>query len=156
MNKKVLIGSIIVFFFFFFSKILINSFLPFDKVITIIPGFFKLEKIYNTGISFGMLQDSQVLIIILSIVIFVFLLFMQKSFKLNVRNCIAFSLLYGGIVGNLFDRFIYHHVIDFLSFKFGSYDFPVFNIADTCICIGMFLLIIAIILKEDSKKEDNK
>ena len=156
MNKKIVIGSIIVFFIDLISKIRINSFLPFDKVITIIPGFFKLEKVYNTGISFGMLQDSQVLIILLSIVIFVFLLFMQKSFKLNVRNCIAFSLLYGGIVGNLFDRLIYQHVIDFLSFKFGSYSFPVFNIADTCICIGMFLLIIAIILKEDSKKEDSK
>lgn len=156
MNKKIVIGSIIVFIVDLISKLLINSFLTLDKVINIIPGFFKLEKVYNTGISFGMLQGSQARIITISILIFIFLLHMQKSFTLNKRNIVAFSLLYGGILGNLFDRFIYHHVIDFLSFKFGSYDFPVFNIADSCICIGMVLLVIAIILKEDSKKEDNK
>lgn len=156
MNKKIIIGSIIVFIVDLISKLLINSFLTLDKVINIIPGFFKLEKVYNTGISFGMLQGSQARIITISILIFIFLLHMQKSFTLNKRNIVAFSLLYGGIVGNLFDRFIYHHVIDFLSFRFGSYDFPVFNIADSCICIGMVLLVIAIILKEDSKKEDNK
>ena len=156
MKKKIIIGSIIVFIVDLISKILINALLPLNKVINIIPGFFKLEKVYNTGISFGLLQGSQVRIIIISILIFIFLLHMQPSFKQNKRNTIAFILLYGGIVGNLLDRIVYHHVIDFLSFKFGSYNFPVFNIADSCICIGMFLLIIAIILKEDNVKENKK
>ena len=57
----------------------------------------------------------------------------------------SISLLIGGIFGNLIDRIIYGSVTDFLSFRFGSYYFPVFNIADTFICIGTFLLIILII-----------
>ena len=51
-------------------------------------------------------------------------------------------MLIGGIIGNLFDRIVYGKVIDFLSFKFGTYSFPVFNLADTFICIGIFLLIV--------------
>ena len=156
MKKKIIIGSIIVFIVDLISKTLINLLLSLEKAITIIPHFFKIEKVYNTGISFGLLQGSQIRIILISMIIFIFLLHMQESFLLNKRNTIAFSLLYGGIIGNLFDRIIYHHVIDFLSFNFGSYHFPVFNIADSCICIGMILLIIAILLKEDNRKEDTK
>ncbi len=151
MKKRIVIGSIIVFIIDLISKLLIDNLLKMGRVIKIIPKFFSLEKVYNTGISFGMLSGNQIIIIIITLVIMVFLLYMQKSFKNNIRNIIAFSLIYGGIVGNLVDRVIYHHVIDFLSFKFGSYSFPVFNIADTCICIGTFLLILAIILKEDKR-----
>ena len=152
MNKKILIGSTIIFIVDLISKILIDHYMKLGSIIKIIPGFFSIEKVYNTGISFGMLKDSMIIIPI-TIIVFIFLLFMRKSFKNNLRNAIAFSLVYGGIIGNLFDRIIYRHVIDFLSFKFGSYSFPVFNIADSCICIGMFLLVIAVFLKEDKVKE---
>ena len=156
MNKKVLFGSIIVFIIDLISKILVNSFLELEKVVNIIPGFFRLEKVYNTGISFSLLQGSQIRIIAISILMLLLLIHMKSSFKENTRNTIAFCLLYGGIIGNLCDRLIYGHVIDFFSFKFGSYHFPVFNLADCCICIGMILLIIAIILKEDSVKDNKK
>ena len=61
------------------------------------------------------------------------------AFKKNKRNTLAFSLLFGGIVGNLLDRILYGYVRDFLSIYIFKYSFPVFNIADIGICIGIFL-----------------
>ena len=53
----------------------------------------------------------------------------------------------GGIFGNLIDRIIHHAVIDYLSFKIFSYEFPVFNIADICITVGVILLILSMIIE---------
>ncbi|MFA6327404.1 MAG: signal peptidase II, partial [Bacilli bacterium] len=55
---------------------------------------------------------------------------------------IGYSLVIGGIIGNLIDRIVYGHVIDFIDFRFGSYQFPLFNIADMCIVIGVFIIVV--------------
>jgi signal peptidase II len=60
---------------------------------------------------------------------------------------IAFSLIFAGAVGNLIDRIRLHHVVDFLRFDFGSYTFPIFNIADSCAVVGTFLLLFCILFK---------
>ena len=75
---------------------------------------------------------------------------------MNNRNIFAFSLLIGGIIGNLIDRVIYGYVIDFLDFNIFGYDAPIFNIADTCIWIGAFLLFYAIMKREDINEIDSK
>ena len=75
-------------------------------------------------------------------------------YKNNFRNIIAFSLIYGGLLGNLVDRLIYGYVIDYFKILLGSYDFPIFNLADMAIVIGFILLIYAIIKGED--KHDSK
>ena len=77
------------------------------------------------------------------------------KFKLNRRNIIAFGLLFGGIIGNLLDRFILGYVRDFLDFYILGYDFPVFNISDCAIVIGIILLIIAIIKGEEVSGKDS-
>ena len=61
--------------------------------------------------------------------------------KLNKLDYIIYSLLYGGIVGNLFDRIVYGYVIDYLDFYIFNYNFPVFNFADVCIVISVILII---------------
>ena len=68
---------------------------------------------------------------------------------INIRNKIAFGLVFGGLLGNLLDRIIYGYVRDFISLQFGSYQYPIFNIADIAIVIGIIFIIIAIIKKED-------
>ena len=68
----------------------------------------------------------------------------------------AFGLLYGGIIGNLIDRMLYGYVIDFLDFKIFNFNYPVFNIADIGIVIGILLLIIAIFKKEDECGNSSK
>ena len=94
-------------------------------------------------------QKTIIILIAISILILFLLYLYHKKFLLNIRNIIAFSLLFGGILGNLLDRILYGYVIDFLDFNIFGYDYPVFNLADTFIVVGIILLIIAIYKKED-------
>lgn len=115
----------------------------------LITNFFSITKVYNYGASWNILTGHRILLIITSLVVLILLYYYQTKFLLNTRNIIAFSLVYSGILGNLIDRILNGYVIDFLDFKLFGYDYPVFNFADIYIVIGIFLLMIAIIKKED-------
>ena len=72
----------------------------------------------------------------------------------NVTNLsiISLGLMTGGIIGNLFDRILYKSVIDYLSFNFFGYSFPVFNLADIGITVGAALLILDLIIEDNKKR----
>ena len=95
------------------------------------------------------MENSTKLIIVISVLALIVILRYSNSFQKNKKNFIAFSLLIGGICGNLADRLFFGYVRDFLDFRIFSYDFPIFNLADSFIVIGVILLIIAIIKGED-------
>jgi len=154
MRKKVGILSVIIFFIDLISKLIVDKVLILEKSINVFAKFFYLTKVYNYGVSFSMLQNKRWLIIILSLVIAIFLFVYMKKFKENKRNIWAFALVFGGLLGNLFDRIIYGYVIDFLDFYIFGYNYPVFNIADSCICIGIGLLLYAIIRGEDNENNN--
>ncbi len=140
MKKKVYIISFIIFIIDLLSKILV---LGIDKTpITIINNFFYINKIFNTGAAFSLFTGNNFILIIIAIAV---LIYIDRKVIDDIKSkisVISISMLIGGIIGNLFDRIVYGKVIDFLSFKFGTYSFPVFNLADTFICIGIFLLIV--------------
>ncbi len=81
---------------------------------------------------------------------------MIKNFKQSIRNTLAFSFIIGGLIGNLIDRIVYGHVIDYIKLVFGNYHYPVFNIADMAVVVGVILLVIAIIKKEDVYENSSK
>lgn len=134
------------------SKIIIDNYFKLMESKIIIKNFFSLTKVYNYGASWSMLSGKRVLLIVLAIIILVLLYFYQKKFKENSRNLLAFSLVYAGIIGNLLDRIMRGYVIDFLDFNLFGYNYPIFNLADTFIVLGIVLLIIAIIKKEDENE----
>ena len=140
MKKKVYIISFIIFIIDLLSKILV---LGIDKTpITIINNFFYINKIFNTGAAFSLFTGNNFILIIIAIAV---LIYIDRKVIDDIKSkisVISISMLIGGIIGNLFDRIVYGKVIDFLSFKFGTYSFPIFNLADTFICIGIFLLIV--------------
>ena len=149
MNKKILIITIIVFIIDQLSKCLASLYLK--SPIIIINNFFKLNYATNTGAAFSILSNHHILLVLSSVVLMYVLYKFSTSFKGILRNNIAFGLLYGGILGNLFNRLFNSYVIDFLDFKIFNYDFPIFNIADVCIVISVILLIYAIIKGEDNE-----
>lgn len=120
-----------------------------DKSMTIIDGLFYINPINNYGAAWSVFNDKTVFLILSSLVILIVLLRYQSYFKMNIRNKIAFGLLYGGLLGNLLDRIVFGYVRDFLDFIIFGYDYPVFNLADASLVIGMFFLIIAILKGED-------
>ena len=131
------------------SKLLIDKYLVLNKSYKIINNFFYITKVYNEGASWSILWGMRILLILIGIIVLIGLLYYQRKFKENVRNILAFSLLYAGIIGNLLDRIIYGYVIDFIDFKILTYDYPVFNVADICIVLGIILMGIAIMKRED-------
>lgn len=125
------------------SKLLIDNFLLLNKKIILLNNFLSIEKIYNSGAAFGILQNNTILLILISILtllvisIFVF----KKESKLNTLNICTLSLISGGAIGNLTDRLCYKYVIDFIQVEFIS--FPIFNFADIFINIGVIIFIIS-------------
>lgn len=136
-RKKVYIFSFIFFIIDLLSKILVTN-IDINMPYKIINNFFYIDLITNTGAAFSILSGSCFLFIIIAIGI---LFYIDRFIVTDVNHFLYLSLIIGGIIGNLFDRVAYGKVIDFLSFRFGSYYFPIFNLADTFICVGVFLLI---------------
>lgn len=115
---------------------------------TIIEGFFHITYLENTGAAWSMMSNSTTILTIISLVASIAMiayLFINKPDKLTSW---ALALMIGGALGNFIDRLLLGYVRDFLDFYIFGYDFPVFNIADTSLCIGVGLLILATILGE--------
>lgn len=120
-----------------------------DKSKIIINGFFSINPVKNYGAAWSILNNKTIFLICISIIILVVLFRYQVFFKMNNRNKVAFGLVYGGLLGNLLDRVIFGYVRDFLDFNVFGYEYPIFNLADSCLVIGVILLVIAIFKGED-------
>ncbi|SCW27620.1 signal peptidase II [Ruminococcaceae bacterium YRB3002] len=133
------------------SKLLIVNDMSLNEKKVLIDGFFSLHYVQNTGSAFSFLADKSWGIYVLSGISLLFGLFtlyvMIRGF-LNgyTRFSIAMLLVTAGAFGNLIDRFRLHYVVDFLRFDFGSYTFPIFNVADSFAVVGSILLIIFILV----------
>ena len=124
--------------------------------IEIIPNFFNITFVYNEGAAFSILEGKKILFIILGFLLIIGLSFFIRKEKLTKYKIVYYSLLIGGVLGNMFDRIFYPGVVDFFDFKLFSYDAPIFNIADTFIVIATFLIIIEILLGGKNENRSNR
>ncbi len=136
-------------------KFIVSSKLVENDIIKVIPNFFSIYYLKNTGAAFSILQDSTPFLVILSALILLVLNnYIDKEKDLNKISEISLGMVIGGIFGNMIDRIINHSVTDFISFRIFNYNFPVFNIADIGITVGVFLLLISVL--KDCRKEKNR
>jgi signal peptidase II len=139
------------------TKWLAETSLSLYQTIEVMP-YFNITLAYNTGAAFSFLADAggwqrwffTALALIFSLVILVWLSKLKANAKLEA---ISLSLILAGAVGNLIDRVLLGHVIDFLDVYYQSYHWPAFNIADSAICIGAGLLIIDSFIKKPKEAE---
>ena len=130
-------------------KIVISNKMILNQTYIVIKDFFSISLVHNKGAAFSILSDNTILLIVIGLFALVGLIFYIKKLEtMDDIDVFAYSLLIGGIVGNLIDRIVHGYVIDFLSFKFGDYYFPIFNFADICIVISVLIILIKMI-KED-------
>ena len=102
--------------------------------------------------NYSLLQDNTIfLTVINALFIIVLHLFIKREKNLSKFSCLSLGLIMGGMFGNLIDRIIHHGVIDFIYISL--IDFPVFNIADMGITIGVILLLISFIIEKRSNNE---
>lgn len=156
MKKKIAIISMAIFLIDQIVKVIVSVTMSPNSSITIIPGFFNITYLTNTGGAWSILNNHLLILIIVSIGALIGLIIYSKSFIKSKKNAIIFGLVFGGILGNLFDRVIHAYVIDYLDFTIFNYNYPVFNLADISLVIGVFLLIIAIFKGEDKNEVSSK
>lgn len=128
------------------SKYFVVTKMTLGESITVINNFFFITSHRNKGAAWGILQDSRLFFILVTILflIAVFIYIFKTRQNLNKFDCAVFSLIIGGAIGNFIDRLKSGEVVDFLDFNIIGYNFPIFNFADTFICIGALLLAIKI------------
>ena len=147
--KKVISGSAFFLLLDQLIKCLIQSFLELNQSITIIPDFFHITYTRNTGAAWSILEGNTLILIGITFLALYYLYeFFLKNQTFTKLDILTYSLLIGGILGNLIDRIFLHSVVDYLDFTFFSYHFPIFNLADSCIVTGVGLLIIKILRGE--------
>ena len=127
------------------------TYIPLHHEIPVIPGFFNLVHVTNTGSAFGLMKgwfNFHVIFGAIMAVVMFCLLFWKSTDKLSR---FAAALILSGIFGNVTDRIRFGHVVDFLDFYIGRYHWPAFNIADSAIVIAVGLFLWAS-FREDKKK----
>ena len=130
-------------------KIIVVNNLTNNKSIEVIKSFFYLTYTNNKGAAFSILTGRRILLILVALIVIGVLIYYVRKNKIEGKvNKIALSLVIGGSIGNLIDRILRGAVIDFIDVKIFGYNFPIFNLADTFIVIGVFLLIIEMFRKE--------
>ncbi len=137
-----IILTIIFFLVDFCSKLLVSNLIGVHDSIVVINKFFNISYFRNTGGAWSILSNHTWLLIVFSLLIIVFIIGYIRKNKVNKRlELIGYSMILGGSIGNLFDRIVYGYVIDFLDFNIFGYSFPIFNLADTFIVLGVFMLL---------------
>jgi signal peptidase II len=149
-TAKIFVLAAILFAVDQLSKLAVLQFLPtpYHSEIHMLPGFFRLVHWHNTGAAWSMFSNNNLLLALISGIALVVLFLARKKFGVHTTlGWIALGMIFGGIVGNVFDRVLRGHVVDFLYFHLITRTgvergFPAFNVADSAICVGVGLLFI--------------
>lgn len=155
MNKKKFIYSIsfIVLVIDQIIKLTVVNNLTLHQEVEIIPNFFSLYYVKNTGAAFSILGNQTLLLVLVSVVCLILIKeYIKREKEFTKLSIASLGMIIGGTLGNLFDRILYKSVIDYLAFDFFKYSFPVFNIADIAITVGAALLLLSFIFEQKTKK----
>lgn len=129
-----------------FTKWLVWANLAPTGSIAVINNFFYISYTENTGAAFSILRSGRFFFIPITIIIsLVIVYYLYKNHKKSSLLNLSLSLILGGAIGNLVDRIRLGYVVDFFELRFGSYTYPIFNIADSAVVIGTCLLALYIL-----------
>lgn len=136
-----------------FTKWLIVKYMDLRESISIIDGFLSITSHRNRGAAWGILQGQMVFFIIITIVVIIGIVYFLKNYANQSKIYgIGLGLILGGAIGNFIDRIFRKEVVDFVDTIIFGYDFPIFNVADAALCVGVALVIFQI-FKEDREEK---
>lgn len=134
------------------TKSIVVRSMEIGESISIIDGFFYLTSHRNSGAAWGILQGKMLFFYIVTIIVIIGVVYyMNKYAKDDKWLALGLSFILGGAIGNFIDRLFYQEVVDFLDFYIFNYNFPIFNIADSALTLGVIFFIIATIIDEKKK-----
>ncbi|RAP76634.1 signal peptidase II [Paenibacillus montanisoli] len=149
--------AVLVFVIDYVTKKWVENSLTIGETKHVLGDFFILTSIRNKGAAFGILQEQRILFILITLVVVGGIVwYMTKNHDTGRKLLLGgLGLVLGGALGNFLERALYGEVVDFLQFTFGSYVFPIFNIADTGICIGVGMILLDAILTSKNENGDS-
>lgn len=155
-NGVWLLISVVVVALDLWTKFLVQESLSFGEFVPVWP-VFNLTLTYNPGAAFSFLADAggwqrYFFALVAVIAVVVMLVWLLRLKQQPLLSC-ALALVIGGALGNLYDRIMLGHVVDFLDFYWGDYHFPAFNLADSAITLGAILLIIDTIFSKETQHD---
>lgn len=153
---RVFLISIIVVILDQITKLAVRYYCEYEHPYRIIGDLVRFTYIENRGMAFGIQVGVgqpffTVFAVIATVIIFVYIL-KARDEKSSLR--FALALILGGAIGNLIDRFLYGAVVDFVDIGFGNTRWPIFNLADSAVTIGMMILIVFVVFDKSSKRVD--
>jgi signal peptidase II len=110
----------------------------------------------NRGAAFGILQDQRYFFIIITIIVVGAVIYYLQKHATDSLLKTALALVLGGALGNFIDRLLRGEVVDFVDVYIGSYDFPIFNVADSALVIGVGLIFIQSFMESKQKETENE
>ena len=143
------------------TKLWIAGTLSFADRISVIDGFFYITNVRNRGAAFGLFTDAPaalrltLFVGITLVAIALIVSFYRRLAPGDRLSALSLGMILGGAVGNLIDRVLRGEVVDFLHFRlWGGYEWPDFNLADSCIVVGVALLIVELLATEGETRAD--
>ncbi|WP_080846518.1 signal peptidase II [Cytobacillus gottheilii] len=139
------------------TKWLIVKNFELGESVEIIEDFLYITSHRNPGAAWGILEGQMWFFYIITVIVIIGIVYyMQKAAKGNHLLGVSLALMLGGAIGNFIDRVLHQEVVDFINTYIFSYDFPIFNVADAALCIGVGMLMLQMILEEIAAKKEKK
>ena len=145
-----------IYFIDLITKLLVTNNLKLYGSKKVIKNFLYITYTKNKGAAFSLLENHRFIIIIISLIILFYILKELLKKKNTLTNELALTFILGGLISNLSDRLFLGYVRDFIDFRFGSFNFAIFNVGDIFIVIGCILYLIAIVLEGKNESSSNK
>ncbi|HBA89778.1 MAG TPA: signal peptidase II [Geobacter sp.] len=140
------------------TKVYVDKSMALHSSITVIEGFFNITYLRNKGAAFGILADSvyrlPFFLLVSSVAVLVILVVIKRLREDQKLSAVSLSLILSGALGNLIDRVRLGEVIDFLDVHWQGHHWPAFNIADSAICVGVFLLAVEMLMEERRERKN--
>ena len=127
----------------------VTSNIPLNGSRTFIPGLLDLDNLHNTGAAWRMLEGRQWFFAVITVIAIIVVAYLMWKNRRSAWIMTGLSLIMAGAVGNFIDRLSQRYVVDMFALK--NVNFPVFNVADACLTVGVFIMLI-VVLKEDDQK----
>ena len=145
-----------------YTKLMVSLHIPLNYSVKVVEGFFNFTHIRNSGVAFGLFASQQseykalMFIAISTIAIIAILVIFHQTPKEKKMVQTGLILIFSGAIGNLIDRILHGEVIDFVDFFINRQHFPAFNIADSCITVGVIMMVIDLFFGEEGPDSSAK
>ena len=143
------------------TKLFVQAHMALYESIAIVPNYLDITYTLNPGAAFSMLADAPpwvrtaFLLTMASVAIVVLTVFLMRAERVSI-NSVAFALILGGATGNLMDRAMRGRVVDFVRVHYYDLNYPVFNVADSAITIGVVLILLAAFFGSDDEPKPDR